>query len=92
MSSKLIHVQVDGQDEFLLLTPDMSIGDVKDKLFELKGMPPSDSLYPVLSDKGCNVPLSDIEENEPDTPYVLRILTLTEFNKYKKVLRKLINC
>jgi hypothetical protein len=84
MSSKLIHVQCDGQDEFLLLTPDMSISDVQDRLFELKGTTPSQDLYPVLSDKGANVPLNNIEENEADSPYVLKILTLTEFNKYKK--------
>jgi hypothetical protein len=85
MSSKLIHVQCDGQDEFLLITPDMSIQEVKEKLFELKGTPPTDNMYPVLSEKGCNVPLNDIEENDSESAYVLRILTLAEFNKYKKV-------
>lgn len=88
--SKLIHIDCDGVDEFLLLTPDMSVSEIKEKLFELKGytdMSSTTDLNPVLTQNGCDIPVEDIDENSPTEPYSLKVLSGADYARYKKVFR-----
>ena len=88
MSSKLLHFNCDGVEDFLLITPDMSDSDIKEKLFEMKGY--SDpraigDLNLVIMHNNYNVKIEDMEDNSPSDPYVIKVLGAAEFAKFKKV-------
>lgn len=89
MSSKLVHIICDGNEELLLLTPEMTVAEITEMLLRYSNCDPENAsnLFVVLTQQGRNVPLNQIEENESSNPYVMKVLDADEFARYKRVMK-----